>query len=71
MGNYNNTEYTKKAKANYNAKALRSTTVQFMPKDKEALEALDELTAYYGSVAKAIKASLLANSQMIKNKKDT
>lgn len=38
-----------------------------MPKDKEALGASDKLTAYYGSVAKAIKASLLANNQMIKN----
>lgn len=63
MSNYANTEYTKRAKANYNAKALRSTTVQFMPKDKEALEALDKLVEHYGSVAQAIKASLLAHAQ--------
>ncbi|WP_019519911.1 hypothetical protein [Faucicola boevrei] len=63
MSNYSNTEYAKRAKANYNAKALRSTTVQFMPKDKEALEALDKLVEHYGSVAQAIKASLLAHAQ--------
>lgn len=63
MSNYANTEYAKRAKANYNAKALRSTTVQFMPKDKEALEALDKLVEHYGSVAQAIKASLLAHAQ--------
>ncbi|AWY20326.1 MULTISPECIES: hypothetical protein [Moraxella] len=63
MSNYQNTEYTKRAKANYNAKALRSTTVQFMPKDQEALDALDKLTERYGSVAKAVKASLLAHSK--------
>lgn len=63
MSNYNDTKYVKRAKANYNAKALRSTTVQFMPKDQEALDALDKLTERYGSVAKAVKASLLAHSK--------
>lgn len=65
MSNYTNTEYTKRAKANYNAKALRSTTVQFMPKDQEALDALDKLVEKYGSVAKAVKASLLAHVREI------
>lgn len=63
MSNYANTEYTKRAKANYNAKALRSTTVQFMPKDQEALDALDRLAQHYGSVAKAVKAALLAHDK--------
>ncbi|WFF38016.1 hypothetical protein LU276_06575 [Moraxella haemolytica] len=65
MSNYANTEYTKRAKANYNAKALRSTTVQFMPKDAEALAALDRLVERYGSVAKAVKAALLAHDQTL------
>lgn len=63
MSNYADTEYTKRAKANYNAKALRSTTVQFMPKDQESLEALDRLVERYGSVAKAVKAALIAHDQ--------
>lgn len=63
MSNYADTEYTKRAKANYNAKALRSTTVQFMPKDQEALDALDRLVERYGSVSKAVKAALLAHDQ--------
>lgn len=63
MSNYADTEYTKRAKANYNAKALRSTTVQFMPKDQEALDALDRLVEHYGSVSKAVKAALIAHDQ--------
>lgn len=65
MSNYANTDYAKRAKANYNAKALRSTTVQFMPKDQDALNALDKLVKKYGSVAKAIKASLLEHAKQI------
>lgn len=65
MTKYSDTEYSKRAKANYNAKALRSTTVQFMPKDAEALAALDRLVERYGSVAKAVKAALLAHDQTL------
>lgn len=68
MSKYQDTEYTKRAKANYNAKALRSTTVQFMPKDEDALHALDRLVAHYGSVAKAVKAALLAHDGEINGK---
>lgn len=68
MSKYQDTEYTKRAKANYNAKALRSTTVQFMPKDEDALHALDRLVTHYGSVAKAVKAALLAHDSELNGK---
>ncbi|OPH33619.1 hypothetical protein [Moraxella atlantae] len=59
--NYNHTEYAKRARANYNAKAIANVGVQFRQADQAALDALNALTEIYGSRANAVKQALLAH----------
>lgn len=67
MSKYSNTEYSKRAKANFRAKSLKQMSLNFSHNEQEAYNALLELEKVYGSASGAIKHALIAHAKAIKD----
>ncbi|MDO4897597.1 MAG: hypothetical protein Q3971_09575 [Moraxella sp.] len=66
MSKYSNTEYSKRAKANYRAKSLKQMSLNFSHNEQAIYDDLQALTAHYGTASGAIKAAIVAHAKTIK-----
>ena len=63
MSNYNSTEYSKRAKANYRAKLLKQMSLAFSHNEQAVYDDLQMLIEQYGSASGAIKAAITAHAK--------
>lgn len=66
MSNYNTTDYSKRAKANYRAKLIKQISLTFSQNEQAIYEDLQALTTHYGTASGAIKAAIVAHARTIK-----
>ncbi|MFC0819632.1 hypothetical protein [Moraxella marmotae] len=63
---YNNTEYAKRAKANYRSKLLKQMSLTFSHHEQAIYDDLQMLAAHYGTASGAIKAAIVAHAKTLK-----